>query len=339
MVSVLPPPTELTTDSTSRSRIAEALAAIPGVDSVGSSMAPLLSPDGWGSAIEATVEGAQVEALPVFYNYVTPDFLRTFGVRLLAGRSLNDTDIQRPVAIVNQRLAERFGVAADSIVGRSISFGFYTLEVAGVVSDVRFGDVTSDIEPQILMPPPEGTIWVGPATFYVRSARPPKDLLPAVRETVARVDPTRPIANLHTVEQQLRASIATERFLAGASTAFAVLATALAALGLYGVLAYSVAQRAREIGLRVALGAPVARIRRMVLRQTAGIAVVGIVVGAIAASMLGRAARSLLFGVEGSDPLAFAAAVAVLTAVMLGATHVPARRAARVDPMKVLRYE
>lgn len=182
---------------------------------------------------------------------------------------------------------------------------------------------------------------VGMISFPLAATRPSVsgDLLPAVRETVARVDPTRPIANLHTVEQQLRASIATERFLAGASTAFAVLATALAALGLYGVLAYSVAQRAREIGLRVALGAPVARIRRMVLRQTAGIAVVGIVLGAIAASMLGRAARSLLFGVEGSDPLAFAAAAAVLTAVMLGATHVPARRAARVDPMKVLRYE
>jgi ABC-type antimicrobial peptide transport system permease subunit len=141
------------------------------------------------------------------------------------------------------------------------------------------------------------------------------------------------------MEQQFRANIAIERFFAVTSTAFAVLATALAALGLYGVLAYSVAQRSREIGLRVALGAATGRIRGMVLRQVAGMAVIGIVVGAIAAAVLGRTAQSLLFGVEAGDPLMLAAAVVVLAAVTLSAAYIPARRAARVDPMSVLRYE
>jgi ABC-type antimicrobial peptide transport system permease subunit len=141
------------------------------------------------------------------------------------------------------------------------------------------------------------------------------------------------------MEQQFRANISTERFVAQTSTAFAVLATALAALGLYGVLAYSVAQRSREIGLRVALGAPTGRIRRMVLRQVAGMAVIGLVLGAAAAALLGRAARSLLFGVEAGDPLVLAAAAVVLTVVTLAAAYLPARRASRVDPMTVLRYE
>jgi ABC-type antimicrobial peptide transport system permease subunit len=147
------------------------------------------------------------------------------------------------------------------------------------------------------------------------------------------------MTGFQTLEQQFRDSLAIERFAAGAASVFAVLATALAALGLYGVLAYSVAQRSREIGLRLALGAPGARIRGMVLKQVARMAVIGIVLGAIAAWALGLAAQSVLLGVEAGDPLALAAAAALLAVVMLGAAYVPARRASRVDPMSVLRYE
>jgi ABC-type antimicrobial peptide transport system permease subunit len=161
----------------------------------------------------------------------------------------------------------------------------------------------------------------------------------AIQQAVTSVDPTMPIADLQTMNQQFREHVATERFVASTSTVLAVLATALAALGLYGVLAYSVAQRSREIGLRFALGAPMGRIRGMVLRQVAGMAVIGIVIGAVAASALGRAARSLLFGVEAGDPLMLAAAAAVLTVVTLGAAYIPTRRASRVDPMTALRYE
>ena len=159
-----------------------------------------------------------------------------------------------------------------------------------------------------------------------------------VRETVARAAPTVPITDLRTMEQQVRENLATERFVAGASTAFAVLATALAGLGLYGVLAYSVAQRSREIALRFALGAPAARIRAMVLRQVGVIALLGLALGVVAALLLGRAARSLLFGVEAADPARTRSAPpSVLAAVMLGAAYIPARRASRVDPIVALR--
>jgi ABC-type antimicrobial peptide transport system permease subunit len=141
------------------------------------------------------------------------------------------------------------------------------------------------------------------------------------------------------MREQVRENLAEERFFAGASTAFAVLATALAALGLYGVLAYSVAQRSREIALRFALGAPATRIRAMVVRQVGAMAVVGVALGVGGALLLGRAARRLLFGVEAADPIALAGAAVVLTAVMLAAAYIPARRASRIDPMVALRYE
>jgi ABC-type antimicrobial peptide transport system permease subunit len=177
------------------------------------------------------------------------------------------------------------------------------------------------------------------STFYVRGARPPEDLLNAIRETVVRVDPTVPITRLATMEQRFLENIAVERFVAQASTAFAVLATVLAALGIYGVLAFAVAQRSREIGLRIALGAPTDRIRAMVVRQVVAMALVGLVLGVVAAVLLGRAARGLLYGVGTGDPVALAGAALVLTVVMLGAAYIPARRASRVDPMAVLRYE
>jgi predicted permease len=329
-------------------RLEGTLAAIPGVASVASSLYPLLELQ--ARVGNVTVEGVDAEALGTSTNTVGPHFFRTFGTELLAGRDFNDADtsssplfgyIGRAV-IVNHRFAERFGLTAEAMIGRRIATGMFdpntrevvTFEVVGVIGDLRLsGRIADEIQPQMFQ-----TMAVRD-TFYVRGARPPEELMNTIRATVASLDPTMPVFNLQTMEQQFRANIAVERFVAGASTAFALLATALAALGLYGVLAYSVAQRSREIGLRVALGAPTSRIRGMVLRQVAGMAVIGIVLGAAAAALLGRAAQSMLFGVEAGDPLMLAAAAVVLTAVTFGAAYLPARRAARVDPVNVLRYE
>jgi predicted permease len=322
------------TDPTFGPRLTEALEDIPGVDSVSSSWNPLLQPDPFIN--EVALEGADADALRVTTNYVSSNFFKTFGTSFLGGRDFNETDVAAGFAspvIVNHRFAERFGLTPDTVVGRRIRFGTATPEIVGVIGDLRAGKLTGEIEPQVFF-----NVAV-PAVFYLRSARPAQDIINAVRVTVARIDPTKPVSNLRTMGEQYTANIAIERFVAGAATAFAILATALAGLGLYGVLAYSVAQRSREIGLRVALGAPTTRIRAMVLRQVARMAVIGIVLGAIATAVLGRTAQSLLFGVAAADPLVLAAAVVVLGAVTLGAAYLPARRASRVDPMSVLRYE
>ncbi len=320
-------------------RLEEALGAIPGVLSTASSLSPLLSLQ--EGNFNVTVEGVEAEPLRASGDRVGPKFFETLGTEVLAGREFNATDATERV-IVTRRLAERFGLEPDAMIGRRIDAGArridtgaaVTYEIVGVIGDLRLsGKVTKDIQPQIFFLTPIRD------TFYVRGALPPDTLLNAVRETVARVEPTMPVWNLQTMERQFRANIAVERFIAGTATAFAVLATSLAALGLYGVLAFSVAQRSREIGLRVALGAPTGRIRGMVLRQVAGMAAIGIVVGATAAVLLGRAAQSVLFGVEAGDPFMLAAAAMVLTVVMLGAAYLPARRASHVDPMSVLRYE
>jgi ABC-type antimicrobial peptide transport system permease subunit len=161
----------------------------------------------------------------------------------------------------------------------------------------------------------------------------------AVRQIMTRLDPDLPIEELKTLEQQASENIFLDRMISTLSSAFAGLATLLAAIGLYGVLAYTVAQRTREIGLRMALGAASRSVRMMVLRQVGLMALIGGVIGIVAAIFLGRAAQSLLFELEGNDPYVIVAVSVVLALVALSAAYVPAQRASRVDPMKALRYE
>jgi len=285
----------------------------------------------------ASIDGADGPVVVrTHINAVGPGFFGTLGIPLLAGRDFIDTDGTTNVAIINERLAARLGLGSD-VVGRRIR-AFGDVEIIGLVADAKDVDVRGEIEPQVYTRHEPGGA-LNSATFYIRGAQSPENLLNVVRETATRVDAIVPLANLRTMQQQVGDNVATERYVAAASTAFAVLATALAGLGLYGVLAYSVAQRSREIGLRVALGAPTKRIRAIVLRQVARMAVIGIAVGTAGAMLLGRAAQSLLFGVEAGDPLALAAAAVALVAVTLAAAYIPARRASRVDPMSVLRYE
>jgi predicted permease len=330
MLTVSPTTTASSAGATERvfDRLEDELEAIAGVSSVASSGVPLLSLGGIEGRI--AVEGVEAEPIAISMNPVSPDWFEMFGIELLAGRGFSDADASQPVAIVNQQFAERSGLGL-AVVGRRIPV--MDVEIVGVVADAQLEKVTADVWPRVFRP------LRNESTFYVRGARPPEDLLNAIRETVARVDPTVPITLLATMEQRFLENIAVERFVAQASTAFAVLATVLAALGIYGVLAFAVAQRSREIGLRVALGAPASRIRGMVVRQVATMALAGLALGIVAAVLLARAARGLLYGVGTGDPVALAGAALVLTAVMLAAAYVPARRASRVDPMSVLRYE
>jgi predicted permease len=317
-------------------RLHEELAALPGVTSVAWSGTALLS-GGEPQMMVRGVDGVQMEEL-VPLNSVSPGFFRTLGIAMLAGRDFGPADsaAASTVVVVNQRFVQRFGL--DAPIGTQVQPNpRVAWEIVGVVADAKFGNVTGEIGPQLFVA--RSPFAAGSRTFYVRGARDPEGLLTAVRETATRVDPIVPMTGLRTMQQQVRENLAVERFIAAASAGFGVLATVLAALGLYGVLAYSVAQRSREIGLRFALGAPAARIRRMVLEQVAAMAIAGLLLGAVAAWLLGRAAQSLLFGVEAADPTALATAAAVLAAVMLAAAYVPARRASRVDPIVALRHE
>ena len=319
-------------------RLHQDLAAIPGVTSAASTLIALLTGNQFTTG--ARLEGGEAPPVTTQMNGVSDDFFRTLDIGTLVGREFSsaDRDGAPAVAIVNQRLAARLGLDAD-VIGRRINTFGASREIVGLIADVKYGNVTADVEPQVFLPLRQiPMIGVG-TSFYVRGDRPPQDLMNEVRETVARVAPTVPVTDLRTMRQQVRENLARERFVAGASTAFAVLATALAALGLYGVLAYSVAQRSREIALRFALGAPAARIRAMVLRQVGVMALAGVALGLVAALLLGRAAQSLLFGVAAADPVALTGAAIVLGVVMLGAAYFPARRASRVDPMVALRHE
>jgi predicted permease len=320
-------------------RLEQELAALPGVTSAASSSVPLLgfSVRGGDAAVgrgENVVRGA------TYVNVVSSGFFATVGMPLLAGREFGATDAATSpsVAIVNRRFAERFGLGQDAVGQHLTSSGAVDAEIVGVAGDAKYEGVRNEIEPQLFLPRGQSNA-PGVASFYVRSSRPAADLMNAIRDTVAGVDRIVPINGLRTMRQQVRENLGVERFVAGASSTFAMLATLLAGLGLYGVLSFSVAQRAREIALRLALGARANGIRRMVLRQVVPMVVAGIVFGTIAAVMLSRLASGLLFGVEPGDPLALAGAAAVLAAVAVGAAYFPARRAAAIDPINALRYE
>jgi ABC-type antimicrobial peptide transport system permease subunit len=212
------------------------------------------------------------------------------------------------------------------------------MEIVGLVQDAKYSEVKREIPPQYFRPYRQDEA-IGSINFYVRTSSDPEPFMGTITKAMAQVDPNLPVENLRTLLQQARDNVFLDRFISVLSTAFASLATLLAAIGLYGVLAYTVSQRTREIGLRMALGAAPGRVRGMVLRQVAIMTVVGGVIGLLAAVSLGRLAQSLLFELKGWDPVVLTSSAVVLTIVALGAGFLPALRASRVEPMRALRYE
>ena len=204
--------------------------------------------------------------------------------------------------------------------------------------NARYNDVKSPVPPLFVLPSREDDD-LGFLTFYVRTALDPEQLLGTIPAVMRRLDANLPVEDLKTMDAQVRENVFLDRMLTTLSAAFAALATLLAAIGLYGVLAYTVAQRTREFGLRMALGADGPRLRRMVLAKVGWMTLVGGVIGVAVALGLGRAARSLLYEMQGYDPVVVAASVVLLAIIALGAGLIPALRASRIDPMRALRYE
>jgi ABC-type antimicrobial peptide transport system permease subunit len=208
----------------------------------------------------------------------------------------------------------------------------------GLVQDAKYSQV-KQVVPPLFFRPYRQSERAGFLTFYIRTSLDPEHALSQISSVVKRRDPNLPVENIRTMPQQVRENVFLDRMIGVLSTAFALLATLLAAVGLYGVLAYTIAQRTREIGLRMALGAAPGRVRRMVLRQVGLMTVVGGTIGLMGAVWLGRLAESLLYELKGSDPFVLTASAVTLVFVAMGSGLVPAHRAARVDPMQALRYE
>ncbi|MDP1571095.1 MAG: ABC transporter permease [Vicinamibacterales bacterium] len=320
-----------------------ALAAIPGVSAVTASMVPALSGSNWGSDVR--VEG--FEAGPdtdrnARYNEVGPGYFRTMGMVVMAGREFTDADaLGAPrVAIINEAFAAKFNLGRDA-VGRRMSSGASTdldTEIIGIVQNAKYSDVKQEVPP-LFFRPYRQNVRLGSLNFYVRTAMAPEPLLTSIQPAMARLDPNLPVVQLKTMPQQVRENVFMDRMITTLSSAFAVLATLLAAVGLYGVLAYTVAQRTREIGLRMALGADAARVRGMLLGQVGKMTVVGGLIGLAAAVGIGTAARSQLFEIEGYDPVVMAISAVLLAFVAMLAGLIPALKASRIDPMIALRYE
>jgi len=323
-------------------RVEDALASLPGVTSVTSATVPLLAGDNWGSDVyvQGFPGGPDVDN-HARYNEIGPAYFATFGVRMLAGREFTSADHlgDAQVAIVNETFAKKFNLG-QAAVGKFMSTrssDSLNMQIIGVVPDIKYSDVKLPVPPVFYAPWRQDS-RVGGVNFYVRSPE-PVTTMREIRNAMKRIDAGLPIEDLKTMPQQVRENVFLDRMISTLSASFAVLATLLAAIGLYGVLAYTVAQRTREIGVRMALGADATRVRTMVLGQVLRMLFIGGGIGLVAAVGLGHAASSLLFGLQGHDPTVFALSFMALSMVALGAGYIPARRAAQVDPVQALRYE
>lgn len=326
-------------------RLSEELASMPGVSAVSSAMVPFLAGNNWGTdvSVEGFKTGPDIDN-NARLNVVGPRYLSTLGMPLVGGREFTEADfVGAPgVAIVNEAFAKKFNLGRD-VVGKRMSQNSspgaeLDLEIIGFMKDAKYSEVKGDIPPLFFVPARQDTA-IGEMNFYVRTAGSPAELLRGIPGVVARLDPNLPVQELKTMPQQVKDNVFMDRMIGTLSSAFALLATLLAAVGLYGVLAYTVAQRTREIGVRMALGATGGAVQGMVLRQVAVLTAIGGVLGMAGAFGLGKAASSLLYGLKGHDPMVFGLSAVLLSLVAFGAGYLPALRASRVHPMRALRYE
>jgi predicted permease len=322
-------------------RLETEIAALPGVTAVATSMVPLVAGSSWGNNV--SVEGFEPgpdDDTNARFDEIGPGHFRTLGIPLLAGRELERGDVAGAprVVLVNEEFARKFGLGRDAVGKRMArgSGGDLDMEIVGLVANTAYADVKDEAQPLMFLPWRQDET-LGSINFYVRTDGDPARLLEPLRRTVGKVAPGLPLESLSTMQTRVRENVFLDRLLSALSAGFALLATVLAAIGLYGVVAYAVAQRTHEIGVRVALGAGPAEVRSLVLRQVAVIGGIGALVGLVAGAALGRVAGAVLYQLDGLDPVAFGAALGVLVAVVLAAGLVPARRASRIDPVVALR--
>ena len=334
------------------------LGAIPGVKSVAVASMRIMEDNEWDSGL--TAEGyspTKPDDHPQAYmNQIGPGYFATLGVPIVAGRDFRLTDnrmIKRADAtddfdttpttvMINEKFAQKF-FAGRNPLGMHLGFGtdpgtHMDMEIIGVVKDIKYTNLRDEIPIQAYVPYMNSP-YLGGMTIYVRTVGEPQQLMTSIRAKVREMDANLPIYAIRTMETQISNSLSTERMIASLSTVFGFVATVLAIIGLYGVMSYSVAQRTREIGIRMALGAEQRKVIGMVMREVLLLIAIGVGIGVPAALLLTRIVKSQLYGLEAHDPWTVGLATGLLAMVACAAGYIPALRASRVDPMKALRYE
>jgi predicted permease len=322
----------------------ERVKSIPGVESSGAADMPVLSAGSWVAPM-IVIAGYQPkpgEDMTAHVNAVSPGYFKTLGIHLLAGRVFRDSDsaTSRPVAVVNEGFVKRF-LGNEPAVGHFVGKGNdpsapANTEIVGVVNDTDYENLREAAPRQIFLCAAQH--YPGPFV-YVRTEGDPRSVFGSVTKLVHEMDPRVPIQGMKTVEQHVDESLTTERMIASLSSGFSLIATALAVIGLYGVMAYMVAQRAREMAIRIALGAMAGRVIWLAMRELVLLVAIGIAVALPLIVFLNGLVRNELYGIPPSDVLSILAAILILSSVAFLAGYIPSRRAACSDPMQVLRYE
>jgi predicted permease len=325
--------------------------ALPGV--ISSSLAKTVPPNNWSDRLAVFRPGEEPPAevlkvrddlgLRVDANRIAPRYFRTLGIPLVEGREFNDTDRAGtiPVAILNERLANHLW-PGESAIGKLLMVPFWheprpPVQIIGVAKDTKHRSLLTEMPMLVYLP--ELQVYDGRATLVVKTAVDPTSLASAIRGEIASLDNAINLFNVKTMSEQIESTLWQQRTAARLIGLFGLLALGLAAIGVYGLMSSSVAQRTKEIAIRMALGADVGSVQGMILRKGFVLALSGIAFGLGAAFALTRLMSSLLYGVSATDPVTFMLAGIVLLVVALIACWVPARRATRVDPVEVLRWE
>jgi predicted permease len=311
--------------------------SLPGVTSAGSASRAVMR--GSGLKVSVRPEGQTItdaDSLDTSENTVSPEYFNTMGMRVLAGRGFQESDrgAKPPHILINETFARQFFPGVDP-VGRRLWNGLGTVwEIVGVVNDAKYRSLREPMTPTFYNLGSDD-IFV----LIVRTRMQPESIIQPVRRELAALDPALPFLEIHTLAEEVDASAASERLTATLASLFGLLAAVLAALGIYGLLAYAVAQRRREIGIRMAVGARPADIGQMIGRQALALVALGVAAGLAAAWEAAPAIRSLLYGVTPSDGISMGAAAAFVMAISALATAIPAGRATRVEPASALRDE
>jgi predicted permease len=322
----------------------ESLATVPGVKAVGANRQRLLTGGRWDSGITIPgVSGKGGDYPWSYFNAVTPGYFEALGIPITAGRdfSWKDWGSVRRLCLVNEALVKEY-FGGVSPIGRLMGRGNRQppdTEIIGVFANARYEEVRGNIPRQTFIGIDSNIRFIDGINVYARIDGNPRQVLPQLREQVRRVDPNLVISDLRTLNDQLNMRLANERMLSFLSIGFALAATLLAVVGLHGVLAFVVARRTREIGIRMALGARQGNVIRLVLREILFVILLGVAAGVITALLCGSYVQSQLFGIKASDPPVFVISVVAVLAASIGAAFLPSWRASRVDPMRALRYE